>query len=131
LEVNITVEHNGVTYSGEMATVRGMHLGYEDHGIFSANVDFDLAGSRVQGTGHRALDIYDEASDTRVGTAYGMDFLIELSGILGQWHEMKGKRAIVLRAEGDEYGSILGICDLDAKRFFIFDDLARLHGYLK
>lgn len=128
--MKLTVEHNGVTYSGEMATVRGMHLGNEDHGIFSANVDFDLGGSH-QGTGHRALDSYDEATDSRVGTAYGMDFLIELSKILGQWHEMKGKRAIVLRAEGDEYGSILGICDLDGKRFFIFDDLAKRHGYLK
>src|SRR5690606_4102991 len=104
---------------------------YEDHGIFSANVDFDLAGSRVQGTGHRALDIYDEASDTRVGTAYGMDFLVELSGILGQWHEMKGKRANVLRDKDDKWTPIAGLCDQYAMRFFIVDEIARLHGYLK
>lgn len=47
--------------------------------MYDIYIEFDNA---VQGFGGYALDIYDESKKSRVGTAYGMEWIISLMKVL-------------------------------------------------
>lgn len=66
-------------------------LGEEDHGIFTAMIMIDMGGT-CGGFGGYALDQYDEAAETRMGTAYGMQFIKEVLKVLrvDKWESLKG-----------------------------------------
>ena len=36
----------------QIGKIDGTHLGYEDHGMFTVNVNFDYGAGSHQGTGH-------------------------------------------------------------------------------
>ena len=114
-------------YEGEIAKIKGTHIGFEDHGFYSVNVDFEMPGAG-QGTGHYALDVHDPDSPWgRTGTAAGMTFVIEFIKALGggEWENLKGKTCMVLRAKGDRYGKIVGVENLPTERGhrFIFSEV--------
>lgn len=116
--INTTLTHEGVEYLAEIAVIERVDLGPEDHGIFTLNIAFaGASGSWGQGFGDRALDSYDETTRKRHGSAYGMDYLIEVTKVAGRLTEARGNRLFVLRTE--PYGAIEGIATLDGDRVFI------------
>lgn len=99
-ERTITVEHNGQTYYGHIATIKSTTLGYEDHGILSAWLMCEWPGSGI-GVGGYCLDQpkdRDGKDYSRAGTAYGLDHLIRLMETVGvsTWEALRGAKVIVL-----------------------------------
>lgn len=120
--IAMTVETpDGRVFSGELGTIKEAHLGFEDHGVMSMNLDFDF-GSSGQGTGHYILSERDATAGRQIGRAEGMDLLVQITAMFGPWHELKGKRIIVLRAGDDTRGMILGLMNEHTREFLILKD---------
>jgi hypothetical protein len=123
-----TTEIGGVTYSLHPARIDYTHLGYEDHGIFTAVLYLDFGGS-AQGAGTYILDSPEDADSgkyTRVGTAYGHDWIIQAMRVVGvdKWESMQGKRVYALREQ--PYGMIKGLININNhSNYFLFDVHAR------
>lgn len=99
----VTVEHFGVEYTGELATIKSTMLGYEDHGVFSAYLECEWAGAGVSVGGY----FLDTVTDVgRVGTAFGLDQIIQILRTVGvgKWEALKGHPLIVLFADGRAVG---------------------------
>lgn len=114
-------------YQREIAKIKSTFLGVEDHGMFSVNVGFTYDnGGSYQGTGHYALDRYDETLDRRVGSAEGMEFIIRLLNACGvsEWARLPGRTVFVLKDPGFN-GLIRGIEPLPTEPGapFIFADV--------
>lgn len=110
-----TVKIGDHTYELHPALIEATHLGYEDHGIVTAWLDLDLATGGKQGAGLVSLSQHDEASDRQMGTAYGMDFVIQLLRAVGveAWEHLPGKRVYALKRE--YMGRIDGLWRIDQK----------------
>lgn len=61
----------------ENAVINSVMLGYEGHGIFTCWLMLSGDGWGI-GFGGYALDTYDNTQNKRVGTVYGMNYIIEL-----------------------------------------------------
>lgn len=122
-------------YDSEIGRIKSTHLGDEDHGIFSVNVEFEFGprgmGS-IQGTGHRGTDSPTKSThfrygEDRIGTAWGMEFIRRFVQTVGSgsWENLPGATVFVLRDKGDSFGPIKGIRQLpvDGSEEFIFDDI--------
>jgi len=74
------------------ATINSTMLGVEDHGIMTFNLNLDY-GNLNQGAGGYALDQYDETQKKRVGSALGMEMIMQLMKVVGveKWEDLKGK----------------------------------------
>lgn len=100
-ERSITVSHNGVEYSGVVATIKSTHFGSEDHGIATAYLHCEWGGGGV-GVGGYGLDTPVTDGDgkflRREGSGYGMDHLLALMHTVGvsRWEDLPGKHVIVL-----------------------------------
>lgn len=72
--------------------ITNTRLGYEDHGILTVSITTE-AESRGQGFGGYALDAYVKDKDRRVGTDYGMEFVIKIMNTLEveNWEDVKGQ----------------------------------------
>jgi hypothetical protein len=101
--MQIIVEHGGKTYEGEIATIDSTHLGFEDHNIFSFDLQFECGGL------HQGLGAY-RLKDVSVIK----DILLTVG--VSSWESLKGKTVIVLR----QHHLIDGITDLSGERFCIF-----------
>lgn len=114
--MNITLEHNGKTYLGEIGTVERTMLGYEDHGIFTGALYFDFGGSG-QGYGFRALS-----------TKYTYPWIAAILEVAGvrEWERVKESKLVALRSES--YGTIEGIADLSGSQVMIADEHAKSYG---
>ena len=91
------------------ARIESTMLGTEDHGIFTAYVMLDYGGSG-QGFGGYALDTWvgpRDGTGARRGTAYGMQWVIEVCRVVGvtKWEDLKGKH---VRVDAD-FGKIYRI----------------------
>lgn len=76
------------------AKIRSTHLGREDHGIMTVMLDLEW-DSGGQGFGGYALDQWQgerNASGKRVGTAYGMKFIMAILDTLEveRWEKLPG-----------------------------------------
>jgi hypothetical protein len=103
----ITVDHNGKTFGGEIMRIESTHLGWEDHGILTAQLHCKGDGSGI-GVGGYCLDVTTGPPDyKRAGTAYGLDHLMRIMETVGvsSWEKLPGQQVIVL-FEG--VGSSLG-----------------------
>ena len=87
---------DGTEYEAELCQVEDFHLGVEDHGLFTAMVAFKGPGWG-QGLPAMGLDEYDDLSKTRRGTAFGMDYLMELIRVIGSPELASGRQVVVLR----------------------------------
>ncbi len=67
-------------------------LGIEDHGIMSFMIGLTFDGSG-QGFGGYALDTWVESKKCRVGTAYGLDAIMQVMKVVGvsKWEDLKDK----------------------------------------
>jgi hypothetical protein len=106
LAPRLTITSDSDAFVRELGRVRDWHIGVEDHGIFSFNLNFEFGGS-VQGCGHYGL-----GSDKHGWVTVA--FLERLSRILGPMQDWKGKMVHVLRLE--PYGQIVGIETLPTAR---------------
>jgi len=81
------------------ARIESVSLGYEDHGILTCMLHLDYGGSG-QGFGGYVLDYYNKDIEERVGTAYGMEFIILILKTVGveKWEDLVGKN-IRVKAE--------------------------------
>jgi hypothetical protein len=83
-----------------IAKIRKATLGWEDHGIFTCMLDLDY-GAIGQGAGGYALDEpvhVDGEFVGRVGTAYGMNWIIRLMRAVGvnDWSELQGRTVLAV-----------------------------------
>lgn len=128
-ERSLTIIHNDVTYTGHVATIKSTILGREDHGILSAYLDLQWAGSGVLFGGYSLDTPGDrESDDRRIGSAFGMDHVIELLRVVGvdSWERLKDKQVIVLFGEGGSWGGrALGLAHVtDEHKVFILQEHA-------
>lgn len=97
---NVTVEHNGKTYAGQIMQIESTHLGVEDHGIVTAFLHCRTEGQGI-GVGGFGLDRpvkVDGKFSHREGTGYGLDHIVQLVRTVGasSWEDCVGKHVIVL-----------------------------------
>lgn len=80
----------------ENAKIESTMLGYEDHGILTAFVTVEGDGWGC-GFGGYGLDTWNEQQKKRIGTAYGLQFIIEVLKVVGvsKWEDLKGKHVRV------------------------------------
>lgn len=79
------------------AIITGVMLGYEDHGIFTCMIGLDYNGAG-QSFGGYCLDKWSEKEKRRIGTAYGLDWIIQLLKTLDV-STMKKLEGIPVRVE--------------------------------
>ena len=85
-------------YTKEIAKITDTHLGYEDHGIFSLNVNFSY-GSSSQGTGHYSIcSKHSDSPDDVVGIRF-VKAIVEAAGV-GSWEKLAGRTVYVLVKDG-------------------------------
>ncbi len=74
------------------AKITGTMLGIEDHGIMTCNLQMEWP-SHFQGFGGYCLSTFNKQLNRRVGTAYGMQFILEILETVGveKWEDLKGK----------------------------------------
>jgi hypothetical protein len=118
----------------QIAKIRHVRLGWEDHGIFTCQLDMDYGGSG-QGAGGYALDEARRGENDefigRFGTAYGMEWIIRLMRACNaqDFSEVQGTTVIALRDEGYS-GLVRGLKPLPTEKGepFIFGELALEFG---
>jgi hypothetical protein len=123
----LIIEHNGKTYTGQIATIKSTQLTTEDHGIFTAWLMCEWPGGGV-GVGGYSLDTPIETPDAkfRVGTDFGMDQIMRIIETVGvsSWERVAGSKVIVL-TEGTSSGwgsQAAGIAHLSEDRVLILGD---------
>lgn len=81
------------------AKIRSTHLGCEDHGIMTVWINLEWEGGG-QGFGGYALDQWEAARNKRIGTAYGMQFIMAILDTLEveRWEKLVGT-VVRIRAE--------------------------------
>lgn len=109
----------------EVAKITGTQLGWEDHGILTATLCLTYGGGSGQWTPGYCLDEPTEQR-TRVGTAYGLEFIARLMKACGvrQWEDLKGRTIYALKE--DRMGVVEGIENLPTEPGcrFMFRELA-------
>lgn len=133
-DMTLTIEHDGVQYSGEIMTIKSTAFGWEDHGILTVMLHCEGSGSGT-GVGGYCLDepparLPDGSSDfkgSRRGTAYGLDHVMRIMETVGvdRWEKLPGERIIVLYPESGHWGQVAkGIANLISGKALIFADHA-------
>lgn len=127
-QMTITIEHNGVSYSGEIMTIKSTTLGYEDHGILSAQLNCEGSGTGTSVGGY-CLDepVERGTSSGRKGTAYGLDHLIKMMETVGvsRWEKLPGQKVIVLYGSEGHWGLVAqGIANIVTGSALIFKEHA-------
>lgn len=113
--MKITLDHDGVTYVGELARIESTFLGYEDHGIFTATLNLAVRSGGQSTPGYAIT-----------GAREPLKFVLELMKACGvsQWEHLPGCRIMALYAD-DRLGMIAGVANIDEPgRVFIFDGWA-------
>ncbi len=74
------------------AKIVSTKLGYEYHGIFTCSLQLDYGGVR-QSFGGYTLDSYSKELKRRIGSAFGMNFLIGMLKTLDieSWEDLVGQ----------------------------------------
>lgn len=85
------------------ARIESVRFGKEDHGIMTFYCMLDYGGSG-QGFGGWALDSWDQEKGRRVGTAYGMEWIMRLFAAL-EVSDMSELVGLPVRVEGT-YGTV-------------------------
>lgn len=111
------IEYNGVTYEADLARVKGTHLGYEDHGILSVNIDFEgLGGAWGQGTGHYFADTPEKM----------FPWVKAFIDFFGQWESIPRRECFILRESYS--GPIVGLASKSDDTVLIFAEVPPKEG---
>jgi hypothetical protein len=107
----------------ELGKVESVSFGPICNGIMSSYVALDFGGS-CQGFGGYVLDDFDKKKDRRVGSAAGMDWMMQLFQLFDveSLDAMKDKAVYAIRDK--PYGKIIGLETpaFDGSRKFIIAD---------
>lgn len=110
----------------QIAKIRSVRLGPEDHGIFTCIVDLDYGGSG-QGAGMYAFDQYNPETKEREATAFGLQWIMRLMQACNvtDFSEIAGTTLIALREDG-YHGKVIGFRPLPTGggREFLFSELS-------
>ena len=100
--LNLTIE--GTEYVGTLVKIDKTTLGYEDHGTMTVYLSVSW-GSSGTSLGGYAIDQYDEDKKRRIGTAYGLEWVIQVMRVVGarRWEDVQGKEVIMLHPAGTGY----------------------------
>jgi len=111
----------------ENGLIESTMLGMEDHGIFTCylHLAFDGTGQGFGGYGLDAPVKENGEFKGRVGSAYGMDFIMEVCRVVGveKWEDLKGKH---IRADHD-WGTIYRIGHIRKNLWFDPAELYERH----
>lgn len=123
------IEYDGKTYTAEPMIIKSTYLGNgeDSRGILSTSLTCQ-GGSTGISVGGYALDAYDKEEKRRVGTAFGLDHVLEILRVVGveSWEKLVGQQVLVLFESGDGWGSTaLGIAHPIEDRVLIFQDHAQ------
>lgn len=101
------------------AKISDTRLGYEDHGILTVSLTTE-SDPFTQGFGGYALDSYRKDKEERVGTEYGMQFVISIMRTLEveNWEDVRGQ---LIRID-KSHNKIHGIGHLLKDKWFYPDD---------
>lgn len=95
----LIIQDGDSEYGGQIGTIKSTRLGYEDHGILTADIVVEWPGGGVSVGGY-CLDQNDKDSGdwSRKGTAYGLDHIIRILEVVGvqKWESLVGQKVIVL-----------------------------------
>jgi hypothetical protein len=119
----LTVEHDGISYNGYIATIDSTMLGFEDHGILTAFLHLSWPGGGI-GVGGYSYDTFSKREDRRIGTGFGTDQIIRILQTVGvsTWEALKGRQVVVL-FNGSAWGSVAaGIAHISEDRVLILQD---------
>ena len=125
----ITIEHDGTTYYGDVMRIKSTMLGYEDHGILTAQLYCEGDGCGVAVGGFCLDNPSDGPGYDRRGTAYGLDHLIRIMETVGvsSWEALAGKDVVVLRESEHGWGSVsVGVAGLLNDRVLILKEHAEV-----
>lgn len=121
---------NGTSYMLIPAVIERTTLGYEDHGVMVGWLHLEYRGSG-QGAGGYVLDSPEKTEDGkshRVGTGYGLDWIIRVLETVGvdNWESLSRARINILKST-DAWGPIEGIANIlrPEQSFLVFKDHAR------
>ena len=108
--------------------IESTSLGIEGHGVMTFWLMLDFGGSG-QGFGGWVLDSYSPEEKRRIGTAAGLDAVIQILTVCGveKWEDIQGKIVYALY-DDDKYGrAIKGIKGLsfESNKIFLIDDWQR------
>lgn len=124
----ITIQHNGETYYGKVATITHTLLGAEDHGILTSYIHCEGDGWGV-GVGGYSLDTpvkVDGKHSHREPTAYGLDQIVAMYSTVGvsSWEKVVGREVLVLfDTEHSWGGTAKGIAHIsDETKVLILSD---------
>lgn len=129
MSVNITIDHDGKSWSAEVMRIRSTQLGLEDHGIWTAYLHCEGSGT---GTGVGGYCLDEKPADfpsgrRRVGSGYGLDWLMQVCSIVGvsNWEDLPGKAVYVLYEKAGHWGQVAkGIANVDTGKALIFEQHA-------
>lgn len=94
----LIIDHNMEIENGRIESTM---LGVEDHGIFTCVLHISFNGSG-QGFGTACLDSYDTVKKKRIGTRWGLEYIMRLMEAVGvdKWEDLQGKFVRVKRVNG-------------------------------
>lgn len=95
----------------QLGKVTSVFFGLEDHGCMTFWIHLDYGGSG-QGFGGVALDQWSKGDDRRVGTAAGLDLLIQLLELFGvdTLEKIVGRSVYALHEDGGGWNaSVVGL----------------------
>lgn len=99
------IKIQGTEYYVELGTVGQTFLGFEDHGLFTFNLDFSFYPSSGQGFGYRIIQ------DTLV-----IKNILRVMNVT-EWSVLKGRQAYVLRSSRG--GLIDGLLSFDQRKVYL------------
>ena len=115
----------------QLGIIRTAEFGKIVRGFVSFNLDFDFGGMR-QGFGGYGLCSYDKSLDRRIGTAAGLDLLIQMLDLfqVRQFHEIAGKHAYAYRKTDRFNERIIGVgrTEPDGGKVFLIGDWQKQWG---
>lgn len=119
--------------SKELGKVDDVRFGLEDHGIMSISIGITFGAAR-QGFGGIALDDWDEKRHRRIGTAAGMDFVMQILRLfkVETLEELKGRTVYALYKNDRRVGEyIIGLemPAFDGGERLLLDDWRKEWGY--
>lgn len=122
----LTYELDGKSYEAQFAVIDEVHLGMEDHGIYSVHIGWSMGASH-HGTGHYALATKNLDDTGYLVNTKAAQFIIELMQLFGPWDKIKGTECLALYPEGGgSHGhKVLGLAQLPTRgeKYLIIDEV--------
>jgi hypothetical protein len=117
------MEIDGTEYKAEFAKIDEVHMGYEDHGVYTVHIGW-LMGAAHHGTGHLMLTSRPEGE--HVVNPRVAQFIVRMMELFGDWDTIKGRECLALYpVDGHCNEMALGLAPLPTRggRPFIFAEV--------